>query len=75
MEISRVFSLIDNNLITIILKIIGVGFLCEIASNIAKDCGRNTIADVITMGGKILILVISVPIIEALLKVVMGVLG
>lgn len=57
-----------------ILKIVGIGYLCEIASSICQDAGAKTVADMVILGGKIIIMVLAIPIIQALVDVVLGVL-
>ena len=56
-----------------ILKIVGIAYLCEIAAGICKDAGSGSVSDMVLLGGKILILVIAIPIIEALIEIVLGV--
>lgn len=63
-----------TQLFSSILKIVGIGYLCEIAANICKDAGSSSVADMIILGGKITIMVLAIPIIEGLVEVVLGVL-
>ena len=58
-----------------ILKIVGIGYLCEIAASICRDAGANSVADMVMLGGKITIMVLAIPIIQALVDVVLGVLN
>ena len=62
---------INNVLLVPILKIIGVGYLCEFGSNICIDAGSSSIADKILFCGKIVILLLAFPIIKSVLDVVM----
>ena len=57
-----------------ILKIVGIGYLCEIASSICQEAGAKAVADMVILGGKIIIMVLAMPIIQALVDVVLGVL-
>ena len=57
-----------------ILKIVGIGYLCEIASSICQESGAKAVADMVILGGKIIIMVLAIPIIQALVDVVLGVL-
>ena len=63
-----------NQLFASILKIVGIGYLCEIASNICQESGAKSVADMVILGGKIIIMVLAIPIIQALVDVVLGVL-
>lgn len=64
---------IKTEILSAILKIIGIGYLCEFATSICKDAGANSISEAVTMGGKIIILVLAIPIIESLINIVTGV--
>ena len=63
-----------TQLFSSILKIVGIGYLCEIAASICQEAGANAVADMVILGGKIIIMVLAVPIIQALVDVVLGVL-
>ena len=57
-----------------ILKIVGIGYLCEIAASICQEAGAKAVADMVILGGKIIIMVLAIPIVQALVDVVLGVL-
>ncbi len=61
---------INNQFLVILLKITGIAFLTEYASSICKDAGESAIATKIDLGGKVLIIAISIPIIQALLELI-----
>ena len=61
---------IDNEYIKIVIKVIGVAYICQFASDICKDAGELSIASKIDFGGKILILSLSMPIIYSLLELI-----
>ena len=63
-----------TQLFSSILKIVGIGYLCEIAASICQEAGAKTVADMVILGGKIIIMVLAIPIIQALVDVVLGVL-
>ena len=65
---------IDNNLLVPILKIVGVGYLCEFGANVCNDAGCSSIADKVLFCGKIVILLLALPIIKSVIDVVMGLL-
>lgn len=60
----------NNQFLVILLKITGITFLIEYASSICKDAGESAIATKIDLGGKVLIIAISIPIIQALLELI-----
>lgn len=63
---------VQNGLLRILLKIVGVGYITEFGAGILKDFGSNSIADKITLAGKITIVLLSLPVIETLLGLVKG---
>ena len=63
---------INTEFLTIILKIVGIGYLIEFAANICVDSGNSSIADKIILIGKLIILTVSMPIISNLLNVIVG---
>ena len=58
---------VSKEYIKILLKITGITFICEIASDICKDCGCVAISNQVQIFGKISILVISLPIFSELI--------
>lgn len=65
---------VNNKYIEILLKITGISILVEFAVSICKDSGESSIASKIDLGGKIIILSLSVPIIVALLETLISLL-
>lgn len=63
---------IENGLLKVILKIVGVGYLTEFGAGILSDFGSGAIADKVSLGGKIAIVILSLPVIESLLTLVRG---
>lgn len=57
-----------------ILKIIGMAYLVEFASQISRDAGQDSIAMKIEFGGKVLIMVLAVPILLALMDLIVKIL-
>ncbi|MBE5820535.1 MAG: stage III sporulation protein AD [Clostridiales bacterium] len=65
---------INSQYIQILLKITGIAILTEFAVSICKDSGEAAIASKIDLGGKVVIISISIPIIVALLEVIIKIL-
>ena len=57
----------------ILLKITGIAILTEFAVSLCKDAGENSIANKIDLGGKVIIISISIPIITALLELIIDI--
>ena len=64
---------VNNEFLTLLIKITGIAFLTEFAVSICKDTGENAIANKVDMGGKIIIESMSIPIISSLLETVLEV--
>lgn len=65
---------INDEQIIILLKIMGISYIAEFVSDIAKDSGYSALSNQIQIYGKITILVVSVPILEALINCINGLL-
>lgn len=82
-KISGILDLINNfsnktslnsQFLKILIKITGIAILTEFAVSICKDSGESAIASKVDMGGRILIISMSIPIISSLLETVLKVL-
>jgi stage III sporulation protein AD len=61
--------------ITIVLKIIGIAYICEFAVQILKDTGESSLASKVELAGRVFIIVLSLPIITSFMNMVLGLLG
>jgi len=57
-----------------ILKIIGMAYIVEFASQISRDAGQDSIAMKIELGGKVMIMVLALPILLALMDLIIKIL-
>lgn len=58
---------IRTSLIKILLKMLGIGYLVEFTAGILKDFGQNSLADKLVFCGKVVILVLAIPVLESVL--------
>ncbi len=65
---------INNEFLIILIKITGIAILTEFAVSICKDAGESAIASKVDIGGKILIISLSIPIINALIDTIVKIL-
>jgi stage III sporulation protein AD len=63
---------IDSYILRIIFKVIGVGYLIELTSSSIKDLGFESLADKLIMCGKLIIFVISIPLLKALFEIIIS---
>ncbi|MBR2568605.1 MAG: stage III sporulation protein AD [Paenibacillus sp.] len=54
-----------------ILKIIGIAYIAEFGAQIVRDAGQDGIASKIELAGKVLIMVLAIPIISVVIETVM----
>lgn len=60
----------NSQYLSILLKITGIAILTEFAVSICKDSGESAIASKIDLGGKLIVISMSIPIISALLEII-----
>jgi stage III sporulation protein AD len=53
-----------------ILKIIGIAYIAEFGAQITKDAGQGAIASKIELAGKIMILVMAIPILTIVIETI-----
>jgi stage III sporulation protein AD len=56
---------------TTVLKITGIAYIAEFGAEICRDAGEGAIASKIEMAGKIIIVVMAVPIIASLMDLIL----
>ena len=81
-KISAIITVLSNlsskvgagsQFLKILLKTTGIAILTEFAVSICKDSGETAVASKIDLGGKIIIVSISIPIITALLELIISI--
>ncbi len=58
---------IDYSYLTIIFKILGIAYLASFCSEICQDAGESTLASKVEFAGKILILILAIPILMSVM--------
>ena len=64
----------SQEFLKILIKITGIAFLTEFAVSICTDSGESAIGAKVDMGGKIIIIAMSIPIISSMLETVLKIL-
>lgn len=67
-------TVINNEFLILLLKITGIAFLTEFTVSICKDTGETAIANKVDLGGKVIIISMSIPIIVSLLETILKIL-
>ena len=65
---------IAGGIFTTVLKIIGIGYVTEFAANVCADSGCKSVGDKIQFAGKVVIMVLALPIINSLLSLIVEIL-
>lgn len=66
---------ISDVYIRVLLKIIGVTYVAEFSAAICKDAGFQAVAGQIEVFSKLVILAVSMPVLQALLETINGLIG
>ena len=66
---------IKADYIKIMFKIIGISYLVQFGAELCRDCGENSLASRIEMGGKAIILSLTLPVIYKIFDIVSSVLN
>lgn len=61
---------LDKTYVGTLIKMLGITYVAEFSSGICKDAGYQTIASQIQIFGKLTILVLSMPVLSALLNTI-----
>lgn len=64
-------SNVNTMFLKTILKIIGVAYIAEFGAQVVRDAGAESIASKIELAGKLIIIVMAVPIITVIIETVM----
>lgn len=65
---------INNDFLILLIKITGIAILTEFAVSVCKDSGENAIASKVDLGGKVIIMSMSIPIMSSLLETIIKIL-
>lgn len=66
---------VDNDLLTIILKVVGIGLITEFSSLICKDAGNESMGKALQVLSSVVVLWMSLPVFEKLLSLLDKILG
>ncbi len=81
LEIFSTIKTITNNAglktdyLTLVFKVVGIAYLGEFAAQLCRDADQGGIAQKIEMGIKIIIMLMALPLLEAILEAVIGLLS
>lgn len=63
---------VNTDFLLIIIKVIGIAYIVEFGKNVCIDAGQSSIATKLEMAGKVVIVVLTIPLISSLVNVLVG---
>ncbi len=75
-EIQSWSMLLQENVVyvNLLLKLIGITYICEFAANICKDAGYATLSSHVELFGKIMIMLAGLPVMKTMIEMIEGML-
>lgn len=61
---------VDELYLVTLLKILGIAYIAEFGAQVCRDSGEGTVASKIELAGKVLIMIMALPILAAILEVI-----
>ena len=59
---------IDSGIFSIVIKVVGIGYLAEFTNNVCVDANCKSVGDKVILASKIAILLCALPIVESLFE-------
>ena len=66
---------IDTAYLAVMLKVIGVAYLAQFASDLCRDAGEGAVAGKVELAGRVLILALCLPVFAAILELIGSILS
>ena len=60
--------------IAVVLKIVGIAYICEFAVHVLKDTGESSLASKVEIAGRGFIVVLSLPVLSSFMNMILGML-
>lgn len=73
--VQRIAGYMNLSYVGVLLKLIGIAYVCEFASGLCRDAGYQAVSGQIEMAGKVAMMVISLPVMLAILDTIQNFLG
>jgi stage III sporulation protein AD len=66
----------DNSVyVSLLLKLIGITYLCEFAANLCRDSGYNALSGHIELFGKVAVMAAGFPVVKIMVEMLEGIMG
>jgi len=67
-------SEVSSSYISIVFRVLGICYVCEISASCCRDCGESALASVIDIAGRIAVSVICLPLIKSFIQTIESIL-
>lgn len=65
---------IDGKIFSLLIKIVGIGYVTDFAAGLIEDTGAKALSDKVVLAGKIIIMTLALPIVVQLFEIIAGLL-
>ena len=65
---------VNSEFLSILLKITGIAYLSEFATNLCKDSGETAVASKVELSAKVIIIAMSIPILGSVIETLINIL-
>ncbi len=65
---------ISGSYISIVFRVLGICYVCEISASCCRDCGESALASVIDIAGRVAVSVICLPLIKSFIEAIESIL-
>ena len=65
---------LDSSIFKMLVKIIGIGYIVDFSAGIIEDSGSKSLSEKVVLGGKIIIMAMSLPILVKLFELIQSIL-
>ncbi|MDD6268158.1 MAG: SpoIIIAC/SpoIIIAD family protein [Clostridium sp.] len=59
----------------VLLKLIGIAYVCEFASGLCKDAGYQAVSAQVEMAGRVAMMIVSIPVMTAIIQTIQALLS
>lgn len=66
---------LDNDYLSVLLKVVSIAFLTEVSALVCADAGNATLGKTLQLLGSCVIMWLSIPLLNGLLDLIQGILG
>jgi stage III sporulation protein AD len=72
--LQRIGTMLDGGMpyIGIAIKVIGVAYMAELGASVCQDAGESAVAAKIELAGRVMLLVLAMPVLMDLVNIIMG---